>query len=122
MTYQAATPFVSSDTRVKHVSLISDADAHRSREWLDGSCERTFSPNSVTYRVHSFLNYDELDATDGSRGLLGTLRDGNPNGLNPNSNEDFDTGNGIVKGASFSWTFTSLIFIKTISSMGSRFR
>ncbi|WP_286209603.1 CamS family sex pheromone protein [Dubosiella newyorkensis] len=99
MTYQAATPFVSSDTRVKHVSLISDADVRTEVEsGLMDLAKEHFPPNSVTYRVHSFLNYDELDATDGSRGLLGTLRDGNPNGLNPNSNEDFDTGNGIVKG------------------------
>ena len=40
-----------------------------------------------------------MDATDGSRGLLGTLRDDNPNGLNPSRDEAFDTGNGEVTGA-----------------------
>ena len=33
------------------------------------------------------MDYDELDATDGSRGLLGTNRDENPNGLNPSPDE-----------------------------------
>lgn len=28
--------------------------------------------------------------------MLGTVRDGNPNGLNPSADEEFDTGNGIV--------------------------
>lgn len=97
--YTASIPFTVSDTRVKHVSLISDVDIRNEVEigLMDLSKEH-FSPNDVSYRVHNFLTYDELDATDGSRGLLGTVRDDNPNGLNPNANEEFDTGNGTVRG------------------------
>lgn len=97
--YEAALPFRESDTRVKHVSLISDMDIRTEMEsGLMDLSKQYFSPNDVVFRSHTFLDYDELDATDGSRGLLGTLRDGNPNGLNPNANEEFDTGNGVVKG------------------------
>ncbi len=97
--YAAALPFQESNTRVKHVSLISDMDVRTEVErGLMDLSKQYFSPGEVAFRSHTFLNYDELDATDGSRGLLGTLRDGNPNGLNPNSNEEFDTGNGVVKG------------------------
>lgn len=97
--YSAILPYETSDTRVKHLGIISDVDQRIQIE--DGLMELSkahFSPNSVAYKTHAFLNYDELDATDGSRGLLGTLRDDNPNGLNPGKNEDFDTGNGKVNG------------------------
>ena len=97
--YTAALPFQENDTRVKHVSLISDMDVRmQMEEGLMDLSRQYFSPNDVAFRSHTFLDYDELDATDGSRGLLGTLRDGNPNGLNPNANEEFDTGNGVVQG------------------------
>jgi protein involved in sex pheromone biosynthesis len=97
--YQAATPFIVSDTRAKHVGLISDIDIRVALEQgLMELSEEYFSPDRYTYRTHMFLDYDELDATDGSRGLLGTLRDDNPNGLNPSADEEFDTGNGIATG------------------------
>ena len=98
--YQAVTPYETSDTRVKHVGLISDSKTRIQIE--DGLMDQSkayFSPKEVSYKTHAFLDYDTLDATDGSRGLLGTLRDDNPNGLNPGSEEEFDTGNGNVKGA-----------------------
>lgn len=97
--YAAILPYETSDTRVKHLGILSDIDMRIQIE--DGLMELSkahFSPNSVAYKTHAFLDYDELDATDGSRGLLGTLRDDNPNGLNPGKNEDFDTGNGKVNG------------------------
>ena len=98
--YAAKTPFVSSDSRIKHVSLISDLDTRVSIEsGLMDLSEDYFSPSEVEYTTHAFLDFDELDATDGSRGLLGTLRDDNPIGLNPSRDEEFDTGNGIVTGA-----------------------
>ncbi len=98
--YAAILPYESSDTRVKHVGLISDADTRVQIETGLMDLSKTyFSPNDVSFKTQKFLDFDELDATDGSRGLLGTLRDDNPNGLNPGTDEEFDTGNGTVKGA-----------------------
>ena len=98
--YQAILPYETSDTRSKHVGLIQDTDLRIEMEsGLMDLSKKYFSPSSVGYKTHQFLDYDELDATDGSRGLLGTVRDGNPNGLNPSSDEEFDTGNGVVKNA-----------------------
>lgn len=97
--YAAILPHESTDTRVKHISLIQDFDVRVQVEkgLMDLSKEH-FPVNKVAFKTHEFLDYDELDATDGSRGLLGTLRDDNPNGLNPSNNEKFDTGNGITQG------------------------
>jgi protein involved in sex pheromone biosynthesis len=98
--YSAVLPFESSDTRSKHVGLISDTDLRiEAEDGLMQLSKQYFSVDSVSYKTHQYLDYDELDATDGSRGLLGTQRDGNPNGLNPSSDEEFDTGNGTVTGA-----------------------
>lgn len=97
--YGAVLPFSTSDTRGKHIGLISDIDIRSQLEsGLMDLSKQYFSPSDVNFRTHVFLDYDELDATDGSRGLLGTLRDGNPNGLNPGTDEQFDTGNGIALG------------------------
>ncbi len=97
--YSAVLPYESSNTRAKHVGIISDADQRiQIEDGLMDLSKSYFSPSDVSYKTHAFLDYDELDATDGSRGLLGTLRDDNPNGLNPSSDEDFDTGNGTVTG------------------------
>ena len=97
--YAAILPHESTDTRVKHISLIQDFDVRVQVEkgLMDLSKEH-FPVNQVAFKTHEFLDYDELDATDGSRGLLGTLRDDNPNGLNPSNNEKFDTGNGVTQG------------------------
>lgn len=98
--YSAILPYESSDSRIKHASLISDSEARYRME--GGVMELSkvhFSPSQVAYKTQEFLDYDELDATDGSRGLLGTNRDDNPNGLNPGSDEEFNTGNGNVTGA-----------------------
>ena len=98
--YQAILPYESSDTRSKHVGLIQNTDLRVEMEsGLMDLSKKYFSPTTVGYKTHQFLDYDELDATDGSRGLLGTVRDGNPNGLNPSADEEFDTGNGIVTNA-----------------------
>ena len=98
--YQAILPYEASDTRSKHVGLINDTDLRVEMEsGLMELSKKYFSTSSVGYKTHQFLDYDELDATDGSRGLLGTVRDGNPNGLNPSADEEFDTGNGIVTNA-----------------------
>ena len=98
--YQAILPYEASDTRSKHVGLINDTDLRVEMEsGLMDLSKKYFSTSSVGYKTHQFLDYDELDATDGSRGLLGTVRDGNPNGLNPSADEEFDTGNGIVTNA-----------------------
>lgn len=98
--YAAIVPYETSDTRVKHIGLIDSYDVRKEVEiGLMDLSKSYFSPNDVAYKTHAFLDYDELDATDGSRGLLGTLRDDNPNGLNPGADEEFDTGNGLVTGA-----------------------
>lgn len=97
--YAAILPHESTDTRVKHISLIQDFDVRiQVEKGLMDLSKQHFPPGQVAFKTHEFLDYDELDATDGSRGLLGTLRDDNPNGLNPSYNEKFDTGNGIVQG------------------------
>lgn len=97
--YAASLPFEDSDTRVKHASLISNLQCRVQIEsGLMDLSKTYFDPSQVTFKTHSFLDYDELDATDGSRGLLGTLRDDNPIGLNPSKDEEFDTGNGIATG------------------------
>ena len=98
--YAAILPYDTSNTRVKHLGILSDVDLRvQVEKGLMELSKSHFSVNAVAYKTHAFLDYDELDATDGSRGLLGTLRDDNPNGLNPGKNEDFDTGNGVVDGA-----------------------
>lgn len=95
--YAAILPYETSDTRVKHVGLVSDIDVRLQMEQgLMDLSKAHFSPSEVAYKTHAFLDFDTLDATDGSRGLLGTVRDANPNGLNPSSDEEFDTGNGTV--------------------------
>lgn len=97
--YPAILPYETSDTRAKHIGLINDIDIRTQLEQgLMEISKDYFSPTDHAFQNHKYLNYDELDASDGSRGLLGTLRDDNPNGLNPGTDEDFDTGNGIVKG------------------------
>lgn len=97
--YAAILPYETSDTRGKHIGLIADIDIRTQLEkGLMDLSKEYFSPDEVAYKNHAFLDYDEIDASDGSRGLLGTLRDGNPNGLNPGADEEFDTGNGVVKG------------------------
>lgn len=97
--YAAILPYEVSDTRAKHIGLIADIDIRTQLELGLMDLSKTyFPPSEVAYKTHAFLDYDELDATDQSRGLLGRLKDNNPNGLNPGADEDFDTGNGIVKG------------------------
>lgn len=97
--YAAILPYETSDIRAKHIGLIADQDIRfQVEQGLMDLSKKYFSPKDVAYKTHAFLDFDELDATDGSRGLLGTLRDDNPNGLNPNNNDSFDTGNGIVQG------------------------
>ena len=99
-TYKAILPYEASDTRSKHVGLIQDADLRIEMEsGLMDLSKKYFSCSDVAYKTHQFLDYDKLDATDGSRGLLGTVRDDNPNGLNPSADEEFDTGNGVVTNA-----------------------
>lgn len=97
--YAAILPFETSDMRVKHSGLFTSLDARiQMEEGLMELSKQHFNPSSVGFKNHVFLTYDELDASDGSRGLLGTTRDDNPNGLNPSFDEEFDTGNGKVAG------------------------
>ncbi|MDO4466349.1 MAG: CamS family sex pheromone protein [Bacillota bacterium] len=97
--YAAILPYETSTTRVKHVGLFNVLDFRLQIEsGLMELSKKHFSPSDYGYKTHQYLTYDELDATNGSRGLLGTLRDENPNGLNPSTDEEFDTGNGISTG------------------------
>lgn len=98
--YSAILPYDAADMRVKHVGLLSDLDVRTQVEnGLMELSKQWFPPEENGFKNHVFLDYDELDATDFSRGLLGTLRDDNPNGLNPPADEAFDTGNGTVTNA-----------------------
>ena len=59
--YVAMLPFESSDTRVKHVGLISDQDIRIEIEsGLMDLSKQYFDPSSVGYRTHTFLDFDEL--------------------------------------------------------------
>ncbi len=98
--YAAIQPYESSDARIKHASLMGDTETRFRMEQGLMDLSKTYFPcTKVAYKTQEFLDYDELDATDGSRGLLGTNRDENPNGLNPSPDEGFNTGNGTVSGA-----------------------
>lgn len=100
MEYRAKLPFEHSDARIKHVGILSSVDDRVQVEsGLMDLSKSHFDSSQLTYLSHHFLDFDELDATDGSRGLLGTLRDDNPNGLNPTTDTQFDTGNGLVTSA-----------------------
>lgn len=109
--YSAILPYEAADMRVKHVGLISDIDVRTQvEEGLMELSKQWFKPEDNGFKNHVFLDYDELDATDYSRGLLGTLRDDNPNGLNPSVDEAFDTGNGTVTGATILYDLYELDF------------
>ena len=109
--YAAILPYEAADMRVKHVGLISDIDVRTQvEEGLMDLSRQWFKPSENGFKNHVFLDYDELDATDYSRGLLGTLRDDNPNGLNPSVDEAFDTGNGTVTGATILYDLYELDF------------
>lgn len=117
--YKAATPYEMSNTRVKHVGIISNEETRiQIEDGLMDLSKTHFSPSDVEYRSHTFLDFDELDATDGTRGLLGTLRDDNPNGLNPGSDEEFDTGNGKVTKATILVDIYELDFYKSDTLKG----
>ncbi|MBB5182254.1 CamS family sex pheromone protein [Catenisphaera adipataccumulans] len=117
--YEPVLPYDDSDSRIKHAGVISDTKTQVQIEsGLADLSKDHFSPVDYKYKSQEFLDYDELDATDGSRGLLGTLRDKNPNGLNPASDEEFDTGNGKVTNATVLADIYELDFYKNKSLKG----
>lgn len=98
--YGAVLPFTSSDSRQKHTLTSRNlSDTLNIGTGLLDYSKQHFSSSDYLMQEGQFLSYDILDASDYTTGLLGTERDENPDGLNPNSDTEFDTGNGSVKGA-----------------------
>lgn len=90
--YGATLPFTSSDSRQKHSVLSrSLVDSMNIGTGLLDYSASHFSTKNYTIQEGIFLAYDELTS------LLGREREANPDGLNPNSETSFETGNGAVK-------------------------
>lgn len=95
--YGAALPFRNSDARQKHMVMsrsLEDA-MYISTGLLDLS-KKYFSANDHVFQEGQFLDYDLLDASDLTTGLLGRKSEANPIGLNPAIDEEFDSGNGMI--------------------------
>lgn len=91
--YGATLPFLSSDSRQQHqLRSRSLVDSMYIGTGLLNYAKDHFSTDLYTIQEGQFLAYDELAS------LLGRERDNNPDGLNPASDAQFDTGNGVVTG------------------------
>lgn len=96
--YGAALPFSTSDSRQKHAIMSrSLEDAMYISTGLMDLSKAYFSPNDHIFQEGKYLTYDLLDASDLTTGLLGRTSDSNPIGLNPSLDQDFDSGNGMIK-------------------------
>lgn len=95
--YGAALPFLNSDARQKHMVMSrSLQDSMYISTGLMDVSKKHFSSNDYIFQEGQFLDYDILDASDLTTGLLGRKSDSNPIGLNPSLNEEFDSGNGMI--------------------------
>lgn len=93
--YAAQLPFHASDARQKHTGVLSDqGERFNITSGLMELSKQHFNQNDVVFKESQFLTYDILDASDYSTGLLGRASDKNPDGLNQQREESFDTGDG----------------------------
>lgn len=94
--YASLLPYKPSDASQKHASLSTDmTDTFTIGSGLMELSKQYFPPSTCTFREGVFLNYDALDATDGSTGLLGRYQQKkNPIGLNPEVGAKFPTTDG----------------------------
>ena len=95
--YGAALPFRSSDARQKHLVMARSLEdsMYISTGLLDLS-KKHVSVSDHVFQEGQFLDYDILDASDLTTGLLGRRSDNNPIGLNPALDTQFDSGNGMI--------------------------
>lgn len=95
--YGAALPFTTSDTRQKHAVMSrSLEDAMYISTGLMDLSKAYVSANDHIFQEGKYLTYDILDASDLTTGLLGRTSESNPIGLNPASDQEFDSGNGMI--------------------------
>lgn len=95
--YGAALPFQNSDARQKHMVMSrSLEDAMYISTGLMDLTKKYISPSDHVFQEGQFLDYDILDASDLTTGLLGRTSDNNPIGLNPALDSEFDSGNGMI--------------------------
>ncbi|MEG2506797.1 MAG: CamS family sex pheromone protein [Longicatena sp.] len=93
--YAALLPFEPSDAAQKHAT--SSTNLNNTFTIGNGLMELSkqhFSPNNHTFREGKYLDYNALDATDGSTGLLGRTSKDNPHGMNPEIDAKFPVESG----------------------------
>lgn len=90
--YTALLPFDVSDARLKHMSTQTGLnDTLEIAKGLMDLSKQHFSSDTYTYRESQFLDYNTLDASADSNGLLGRDSEKNPIGLNPALDSSFTT-------------------------------
>lgn len=90
--YDIQLPFESSDSRVNHRKTSGSMnDVYEIGAGLMSRSKDHFSPDSYMVQEGQVLTYSK------TKNLLGSQSEDNSNGLNPKKDEDFDTGNGILK-------------------------
>lgn len=95
--YGAALPFHNSDARQKHLVMArSLEDSMYISTGLLELSKKHVSVSDHVFQEGQFLDYDILDASDLTTGLLGRRSDSNPIGLNPAMDTQFDSGNGMI--------------------------
>lgn len=111
--YGASLPFLSSDSRQQHqIRTTSLVDSMYIGKGLLNHAKSHFSVNSYLMQEGQFLAFDELGS------LLGRESQTNPDALNPAKDQDFDTGNGMVKGAVIVRDIYEIDFIKDKETKG----
>lgn len=83
--YASYLPYQASDATQKHTPTTTNLnDTFAIGAGLMELSKDRFSPSTYSFKESTYLDYDTLDATDGSSGLLGRInKDKNPNGQNP---------------------------------------
>lgn len=83
--YASLLPYQPSDATQKHASLSTNLmDTFAIGAGLMELSKENFSPSTYTFKESTYLDYNTLDASDQSTGMLGRLdKDKNPIGLNP---------------------------------------
>lgn len=99
--YSALLPFKPSDAGQKHTQMAqlygNQTDTLAIGTGLMELSKQHFSPKTYAFRGGVYLDYDTLDSTQGSAGLLGRTSASNAIGLNPPIGDSFPTDKGDVK-------------------------
>lgn len=111
--FGATLPFTASNSRQQHqIRSQSLVDSMYIGTGLLNYAAAYFSPKTYTMQEGQFLAYDELNS------LLGRESDVNPDGLNPATDNVFDSGNGSVKSAVLVRDVYEVDFIKSKETKG----